>query len=69
MNKRASAQLASALETRSLLSEGWLYVGRFEYGTQVVTSFRHPNGNRAKVKINDTSCELYINSKLVKVYE
>ncbi len=58
-----------AQEVRSLLSEGYLYVGRYvrRYNDLVTSSWylRHANGNRARVEVGKDA-RLYINRKLKK---
>lgn len=65
MNKNNMSQWVAAQEERSLLENGYLYVGRLEYGGVVSVVFRHPrNGNRAKILITNESVSLYVNRKL-----
>lgn len=58
-----------AQEVRSLLSEGYLYVGECvqRYQDKVTRSWylRHTNGNRARVEVGKDA-RLYINRKLKK---
>lgn len=59
-------QKQGAHELCSLLSEGWIYVGRFKDNERSIIGLRHPNGNRAKIVVSPRYWELYINSRLVK---
>ena len=59
-----------AQEVRSLLSEGYLYVGRYvrRYNDLVTSSWylRHANGNRARIEVG-SDARLFINGKQKKL--
>lgn len=54
--------LKVAQELRSLLSEGWIYVGKVDQQYFL----RHPNGNRAMISPTFFCYSLYINNRFVK---
>ena len=54
--------LKVAQELRSLLSEGWMYVGKVDHKYFL----RHPNGNRAWIYQGLGCSSLYINGRFVK---
>lgn len=65
MTKSNMSQWVAAQEERSLLENGYLYVGRLEFKGTVSVVFRHPrNGNRAKILITSESVSLFVNRKL-----
>ena len=66
MNQKRYLLRQGALEQCSLLSEGWIYVGRFNDADRDIVTLRHPNGNRAKIIVTPRYWELYINHELVK---
>lgn len=51
-----------AREYRSLISEGWIYVGK----VNSIYCFRHPNGNRATLVYNQEKTSLYVNGQYRK---
>lgn len=59
-----------AQEVRSLLSEGYLYIGECvqQYQNKVtrIMYFRHTNGNRARIEV-DNKAYLFINGKFKKI--
>lgn len=59
-----------AQEVRSLLSEGYLYVGQYvrRCHDQVTSSWylRHTNGNRARIEVSNVA-RLFINGKQKKL--
>lgn len=59
---KVTPELKVARELRSLLSEGWIYVGKVDQKYFL----RHPNGNRATIYQWSTYSELYINGHFVK---
>lgn len=53
-------------ELRSLLSEGWLYVGKSCSGHVCTIALRHTNGKRAQLCARHDSCLLFINGRFRK---
>lgn len=54
--------LKVAQELRSLLSEGWIYIGKVDQQYFL----RHPNGNRATIIQQYNYSALFINKHFVK---
>lgn len=54
--------LKVAQELRSLLSEGWIYIGKVDQQYFL----RHPNGNRAMINQARDCSSLFINCRFVK---
>lgn len=66
MDKLSKARLVAAHNERSLIDNGYLYVGRFEMNGTYIVAYRNPmTSKRAKVTWNRRVVCLYIDGKLV----
>lgn len=68
MNKECYYYYVTALEVRSLLSEGWIYVGKIEDASSIHQTFRHPNGNRCSILTTTLSCEIRFSDGTTKLH-